>query len=362
MTNRHTSRGPSITEGPDMPRKAKPWYRASRAQWYGYLEGKQVPLGISDPGDEAAALAVLRQLLSKARETSESAPPWADRVAAFVAAKEARDLAPKTVADYRRHLAFWLAHFGTHSASDLFSPARARRPNADPSDLLSEPTEASANVATWGENTRRNYLAAVETFLRWCGYRVILEKPGRESAGAGMVISEAVYNQSLGAATGDLRPLLVFLWNTGCRPSEASSLTAADVDWDSGTVTKRKHKTRRGSKGKPRVIYLSPAALDVLSAQREKYPTGLLFPNRKGTLWRDKALTQAVWRVAQKIGHRVTAYGCRHSYATRALEKGLPDTHVAALLGHGSTRMIHKHYSHLSENARLLKDAAAKVG
>lgn len=344
-----------------MPRKAKPWYRASRSQWYGYLEGKQVPLGITDPSDEAAALAVLKQLLSKARETSDSAPPWADRVEAFIAAKVARDLAPKTISDYRRHLGFWLAHFRHTPVSDLFSPARARRPNADTSELVSEPTEVSAHVETWGENTRRNYLAAVETFLRWCGYRVSLDKPGRESAGAGMVISEAVYNQAIGAATGDLRPLLAFLWNTGCRPSEAVALCAGDVDWVAGTITRRKHKTRKGAKGKARIVYLSPAALEVLAAQREKYPTGLLFPNRKGGLWRDKALTQAVWRVAQKIGHRVTAYGCRHSYATRALSKGLPDTHVAALLGHGSTRMIHAHYSHLSEQARLLKDAAAKV-
>jgi integrase len=68
-----------------------------------------------------------------------------------------------------------------------------------------------------------------------------------------------------------------------------------------------------------------------------------------------------MWRLSEKIGHRVTAYGYRHTYATRALAMGLPDTHVAALLGHGSTRMIHAHYAHLNANARLLKEAAAKV-
>ena len=214
---------------------------------------------------------------------------------------------------------------------------------------------------TWKENARRNYLAAVETFLRWCGVRVSIEKPGRESAGAGMVIDDAVYHMALGAARGELRPLLAYLWNTGCRPSEATRLTAADVDWASGTITLRKHKARKGSKGKARVIYLSPAALEVLTAQRAKYPTGCLFPNRRGTAWRDKGLAQAVWRVSERIGHRVTAYGCRHSYCTRALSKGIPDTHVAALMGHGSTRMIHKHYAHIDQNARLLKEVAAKV-
>lgn len=336
-----------------MSRAAKPWFRAGRG-WYGRMNGKSVPLGVSDPADELAAIAAFRQLLAKARESQDSAPPWAERVEAFLAAKAARGLSDKTLADYRKHLDRWLAHFGTLPAADLFSPART-------GGLTSPRTEASAHVKTWGENTRRNYLAAVETFLRWCGHAVSLDKPGRESAGAAAVIPEDVYWQAVGSARGDLRPLLVYLWNTGCRPSEATRLVAADVDWGAGTITMRKHKTRRGSKGKPRIVYLSPAALDVLQQQRTAHPSGLMFPNRRGTAWTAPALTQAVWRVSERIGHRVTAYGCRHSYATRALAKGLPDTHVAALLGHGSTRMIHAHYSHISQQAQLLKEAAAKV-
>ena len=340
-----------------MARKHGPWLRVGRG-WYATVNNKQVSLGVTDPADERAALAVFRQLVAKARESQTSAPPWPERVEAFLAHKAARDLRPQTVTSYRRHLEFFLAHFGTLHPDLLFSPARA---SGDGGELVSPAVEDSARVATWGENTRRNYLSAVETFLRWCGHRVSLDKPGRESAGAGAVIAEAVYWQAVGAARGELRPLLLFLWNTGCRPSEATRLTAADADWTAGTISLRKHKTRRASKGRPRLIYLSPTALEVLMAQREKHATGLLFPNRRGTQWRDKALAQAVWRVSAKIGHRVTAYGFRHSYATRGLEKGLPDTHVAALLGHGSTRMIHAHYSHLSANARLLKEAAAKV-
>lgn len=342
-----------------MSRTAKPWFRRARAQWYATVNGVQVPLGVLDPNDEAAALQALRHLLAKAQHQQPQAPPppvdWAARVAQFVTAKAARGLAAQTIAGYEKHLGSFARHFAGVRPDELF----VREPGKD---AASAPrVEESAHRPGWGENYRRNYLVCAETFLNWCGFRVKLDKPGRESAGEGTVIPEDVYSRALALARGDLRPLLCFLWNTGCRPNEATRLAAADVNWAAGTITLRKHKTQKGSKGRARVIYLSPAAAEVLVAQRERHPAGLLFPNRAGGAWRTPALTQAVWRVARKIGHRVTAYGCRHSYATRALEKGLPDTHVAALLGHGSTRMIHKHYSHVNENARLLKDAAAKV-
>jgi hypothetical protein len=41
--------------------------------------------------------------------------------------------------------------------------------------------------------------------------------------------------------------------------------------------------------------------------------------------------------------------------------KGVPETVVAALLGHGSTRMITQHYNHVSAQSRVLKDAVEKV-
>jgi integrase len=289
-----------------------------------------------------AALAALQSILA-----SKSSVPvkWGERAEAFLASRVAKQLEAKTVAWYAKYLSHFVAHFGT----------------LPPDAVTAEQLELTAARTTWGPNTRRNYLSAVCTFLAWCGVKVDVKKPGRESAGAELVISEAAYNQALGAARGELRPLLAFLWHTGCRPSEACKLTAADVDWDTGTVTLREHKTRRNSRGRARIVYLSPAALEVARGQRERHPVGLLFPNRAGGAWRTPALTQALWRISERIGQHVTAYGFRHSYATRALEKGVPDTQVAALLGHSSTRMLHAHYAHVNANARLLKEAAARV-
>jgi integrase len=324
-----------------MPKKGKPWLRAGRG-WYGYVDGKQVALGVPDPEQYAAAVAALNLLLSKSKPLGPV--DWGERVRAFLEGRASTGAVPKTVAWYGKYLAHFVARFGT----------------LHPAHLTKEAIELSGAVPTWGDNTRRNYLAAVQTFLKWAGYPIALNMPGRESAGAGAVISEAVYNQALGAARGDLKPLVRFLWHTGCRPAEATALTGESVDWDAGTITLKRHKTRRATK-KARILYLSPAALDVLREQHRRHGAGLLFPNRAGGQWRTPALTQALWRISAKIGHRVTAYGFRHSYATRALERGTPDTHVAALMGHTSTRMIHAHYSHLDANARLLKGVAASL-
>jgi integrase len=58
---------------------------------------------------------------------------------------------------------------------------------------------------------------------------------------------------------------------------------------------------------------------------------------------------------------RRIAYGYRHAFATDALAAGVPDAQVAELLGHASTAMLHKHYSHLSTRVKVLTDAAKVV-
>ena len=38
----------------------------------------------------------------------------------------------------------------------------------------------------------------------------------------------------------------------------------------------------------------------------------------------------------------------------------MPDAVVAGLLAHGSTAMVHRHYSHLTAKAQAMKDALGK--
>jgi Phage integrase family len=56
-----------------------------------------------------------------------------------------------------------------------------------------------------------------------------------------------------------------------------------------------------------------------------------------------------------KLSSSGILYGFRHGYATDLLEKKVPEAHVAALMGHKSTAMLSKHYSHLGSKPQALK-------
>jgi integrase len=175
------------------------------------------------------------------------------------------------------------------------------------------------------------------------------------------VISEELHRRVLNEVTGDFRALVRFLWLTGCRPGEATGLTAESVDMDTRTIRLKKHKTKH--KGKQRVIYPCAEAIEVLTDQIQKYGgTGYLFRGLRGKPLSLQAMTMRFQRVSEKVGVRVCSYSYRHSFVTRALSAGESDTIVAALVGHSSTRMIHVHYSHVSEQSRVLKDAADRIG
>ena len=83
--------------------------------------------------------------------------------------------------------------------------------------------------------------------------------------------------------------------------------------------------------------------------------------NRNGVGWTRNAICLAFRRTSKRAGVRATAYGYRHAFATEALAAGVPDAHVAALLGHTSTAMLHRHYSHLTHQAQAMRAALAKV-
>ena len=131
----------------------------------------------------------------------------------------------------------------------------------------------------------------------------------------------------------------------GCRPGEAAKIEAPDIDWEVATALIRRHKTARH--GKRRVLYLTPAIMELLRPLAARYPTGALLRNRIGKPWTKATIGMSIRKASRMAGvPRKIAYGYRHTYATDALADGIPDAVVAELLGHSSTAMLHKHYSH----------------
>lgn len=321
-----------------------PWFRRSRG-WYATMrDGQQVPLGVKDPTNEAAAFEAFKVLMA-ALEARPKAGTVAEAVPRFRAAREQAGASEATLAWYKKYHGWLADRFGAVPVDQL-----------DPNAVAG----AAHGMPKWGPDTVRNALMACESLLRFCGRQVTIQKPPRGSAGAKAVIPEDVYRRAVELATGDLGPLLVVLWNTGARPGEIRQLTAEQVDWSAGVATLTKHKTARKT-GKPRLIVLPPAAMEVLQRQRERHGAGYLFRHCRGEPFSSVHLTVRVWGLSKKVGARLTSAGFRHSFCTDALEKGVPEPHLAALLGHTSTVMIAKHYGHLGSRMNVLKDAAARV-
>lgn len=342
-----------------MPRRAGPWYRASRRMWFFTHAGQQHPTGITDPERRDLAEEAYRRLLAEitARLPSLAAapPPPASRTVGELVLEYLESRRPRWSAEWFRQNDITLR---VHLV-----PAFGGRPA---NTLTADELLAWSDREEWSSSTRNGRLGAVSTFLAWAGFPVTLDRPPKESRGADAVLTddefEAVISHAVrGNYAGDLRELLRVLRETGARPQEVAPLTVADVDWANRCTRLRRHKTRRKT-GADRVIHFSAAAAEVLESQRDRYSEGHLFRTRCGNPYSGPAIVKRMAAISKRCGFRAIAYGAgRHSFATKALCGGVPDTVVAAILGHTSTAMVHKNYSHVGDQARVLKDALERV-
>jgi integrase len=157
---------------------------------------------------------------------------------------------------------------------------------------------------------------------------------------------------------------LTALFETGARPGEVSTVTAANVSLAEGVWEFQTHKTsKRLKEPKPRVVVLTPRALELTRKLVALRPSGPLFLDTKGEPWNRNSIRCRFRRVRKKLGlgGDVVAYTSRHTFATDALEKGVPEASVAELLGHADTTMLFRHYAKLSKKREHLREMARKA-
>jgi len=347
-----------------MPRIAKPWYRSAQGTWYATINGRKVNLGVRGEENEAAALSAWRLLrndcntpivprlyIAPAQATASQVVSVGDVIRDFLCDAAGR-VAPDTLELYRTFLTPFAKQYGRQAAASLTCPV----------------AEAYSRRATWNDSTRSAFLAVLARAFRHAERaRLIdrtpligLRRPPIASRAADAMITRPEHVKLCEVSPASFRRFLEFLFLTGCRPSEAARLAAGDVNWVARTAIVREHKTRR--KGKRRVLYLTPAAVAELQALAERYPAGPLFRNRVGKPWTRATIGMAMRKARALAGlPGKIAYGYRHGFATDALAAGVPDAHVAELLGHANTSQLHKHYSHLATRVKVLTDAARAV-
>jgi integrase len=151
-----------------------------------------------------------------------------------------------------------------------------------------------------------------------------------------------------GCATDDFRHLVQAALLTGARYSELARLDVRDFNPDAGTVFIRLSKS-----GKGRHVVLTEEGLAVfahLAAGRA--PEAALLPRRGYERWTPAHQTVPMALAVARAGidPPISLHGLRHTYASHAVMNGAPLLVVAKNLGHANTKMVERHYGHLSES------------
>ena len=160
-------------------------------------------------------------------------------------------------------------------------------------------------------------------------------------------------------ADDEFKDLLAVTWETGCRPQESLRVEARHVD----LAGERWFFPASESKGekKPRVVYLTPTALEISKRLTEKHPTGPIFRNTDGVPWTTDAINCRFCRVQKTKGVKYSLYALRHTWVNRMLLSGCDAFTVALLAGHSDPSMLAKHYAHLTQAPDFLRQQARRL-
>lgn len=155
------------------------------------------------------------------------------------------------------------------------------------------------------------------------------------------------YKLCLKHAREPFKSVLIFLWETGCRPQELRKLRSEWVDGSKIVFPALQSKGKR----RRRVIYLNKTALEVVNRLKAEHPKGILFRNTKGKAYTKDALNCGFYRLRAKTEIKgLCAYSFRHGFATRLLKDGKDTTTVGILMGHANPGMVAKVYQHLAQD------------
>jgi integrase len=163
------------------------------------------------------------------------------------------------------------------------------------------------------------------------------------------------------ACEPDFRKLVIAALMTGCRYGELIALNVDDFNADVGSI-----RIRYSKSGKPRHVVLADEGLAFFRQETAgRTSADLLFRKTNGRGWK-RAEQQRPFLAACGVASlkSVRFHGLRHTYASRLVMNGAPLAVVAAQLGHADTRMVEKHYGHLTPSyiADTVRAAYGRIG
>lgn len=138
----------------------------------------------------------------------------------------------------------------------------------------------------------------------------------------------------------DVRDWVITLLDTGMRPSESQALQVHDISFKTGLVTIWDAKTESGTRGVP----MTARVREILERRCLALKHGRVFPYTQavlGNTW--GSLRKALGLTKDKD---FVPYCCRHTFATRLVQRGVRIEVIQKLLGHASLTQTMQ-YAHL---------------
>jgi integrase len=233
----------------------------------------------------------------------------------------------------------------SHRAVDMRDPETARKRKASANVMLTM-LKAALNFAYSEERVASN-----KAWSRVSPFENVNQPRTR-------YLTVAECRRLINASDPDFRKLVQAALLTGCRYQELARLTVADFNPDSETLLIKISKN-----GKSRHVMLGDEGVTFfrdLTAGRAGHEIML------GRFWNHGNQGYAIKRACEraKLSPSVCFHSLRHTWASLSVMGGMPLMVVARNLGHADTRMVEKHYGHLSASyvADQVREHAPRFG
>ena len=149
------------------------------------------------------------------------------------------------------------------------------------------------------------------------------------------------------------KAILLLIYSTGLRLSEATNLRIKDIHSDEGYLFIKDSKGKRDRK-----TVLSPMVLEYLRTYYTSYkPSYWLFEGQSGGKYSDRSIQQVLRNAVEVSGVNPwgTVHTLRHSFATHLLLNGTNLRVIQTLLGHSSSKTTEIYTHVLAVNNKTVK-------
>ena len=321
-----------------MGRKRRgPWQRKQDGCWYTTINRRDIKLGSADdPWEEIEQ----RYAAELSRQQKPSEWTVAQLIDEFLE-HCSKHLTPATYQWYKTRLQSFYLSIGDDLKPNELQPRHVYR-------------WVDRRFGGCSDSTKHGAIRCVVRVFNWAvKQRLIsssplvgIEKPTPNTRE--VVISDSQFQEILTHVyDNEFTNVLVFLWETGCRPQEMRVIEARHLDNRKIVLDRQQSKGRK----QRRVIWLTGMAYAIASSLAAKHPTGPIFRNLKGNPWNKNSLSCRFARLRKKTGiDGLCAYTIRHSYATRMLKSGTDSTVLGVLMGHADPSMVSKVYQHVAQD------------